>query len=153
MLVRYEADSETELFSVGRADFAELRPILNDSIAAHREGLYRAAVLFWLAVIDGIAQRKFNVSVFGESKRKASGRFRKMLEGGSTSHDGLREALLEILKWVSIKAPDPHMLKRDLVIHGAEVEFGNERASIQMILVLEVRHFCAPVIEADEQAA
>ena len=137
----------------GDPDFAELRPILDEGIAAHREGLYRAAVLVWLAVIDGIARRKFNVSVFGESKRKASGRLRKMLESGSTSHDGLREALIEILKRVSVKAPDPHMLKRDLVIHGAEVEFGNERASIQMILVLEVMHFCAPVIEADEEAA
>ena len=137
----------------GDPHFAEFRPILDEGIAAHRGGLYRAAVLVWLAVIDGIARRKFNVSVFGESKRKASGRFRKMLEVRSTSHDGLREALIDILKRVSVKAPDPHMLKRDLVVHGAEVEFGNERASIQMILVLEVMHFCAPVIEADEEAA
>ena len=74
-----------------------------------------------------------------------------MIEKGSTSHDGLREGLIQILQRVSVKAPDPHPPKRDLAMHGADVEFGNERASIQLILVLEVMHHCTPAIDADER--
>jgi hypothetical protein len=34
-------------------------------------------------------------------------------------------------------------------MHGREVDFGNERASIQLLLVLEVMHYCTPAARED----
>ena len=35
-------------------------------------------------------------------------------------------------------------------MHGREIDFGNERASIQLLLVLEVVHFCDPAAREDD---
>lgn len=48
------------------------------------------------------------------------------------------------------KDVDPHVPKRDVVMHGREIDFGNERASIQLLLVLEVMHFCDPAARDEE---
>jgi hypothetical protein len=122
-------------------------------MSVHGDGNYRAAILVWLAAIDGIAEEKFGVvRVFGQAKKKNGGKLRLVLEQTSHGRDALHDALIEILKRVSIKDPDPHVLKRDRVMHGREIDFGNERASIQLLLVLEVMHSCSPraAEEADQ---
>src|SRR5207244_4184661 len=114
--------------------FQEFAPLIDEGLAVHRASKYRAAILVWLAAIDGIAEQKFGVvRVFGEAKRKNGGRLRVAIEQTSRGRDAVQDALIEILKRVSIKAPDQHVPKRDRVMHGREIDFGNERASIQLI--------------------
>lgn len=131
--------------------FEEFRLLLDEGLDVHRAGKYRAAIFVWLAVIDGVASRKFGVhKLFGELKRKNGGRFRMAIERTSRGREALHDALIEILKRASIKAPDLHVPKRDRVMHGRETDFGNERASIQILLVLEVMHFCEASVRDEE---
>jgi len=124
--------------------FEELQPLIDEGLAVHTEGHYRAAILTWLAAIDGVAVRKFGVrKIYGELKKKNGGKFRLAIEQTGRGREAINEALIDILKRVSItKEVDQHVPKRDTVMHGREIDFGNERASIQLLLVLEVMHFC-----------
>jgi hypothetical protein len=124
--------------------FEELQPLIDEGLAVHTEGHYRAAILVWLAAIDGVAARKFGVrKLYGELKKKSGGKFRLAIEQTSGGREAFNEALIDILKRVSMtKEVEPHVPKRDIVMHGREIDFGNERASIQLLLVLEVMHLC-----------
>jgi hypothetical protein len=130
--------------------FQEYGPLIGEGLAVHRDGNYRAAILVWLAAIDGIAEQKFGVRrVFAEVKKKNGGRLRALIEQTTRGREALHDALIDILKRASLRVPDPYVPKRDSVIHGREVDFGNERASIQLLLVLEVMHYCAPKAVGD----
>lgn len=131
--------------------FEELQPFIDEALAVHTEGHYRVAILAWLAAIDGVAARKFGVrKLYGELKKKNGGKFRLAIEQTSRGRETFNEALIEILKRVSMtKDTDPYVPKRDVVMHGREIDFGNERASIQLLLVLEVMHLCDPSIRED----
>jgi hypothetical protein len=131
--------------------FEELQPLIDEGLAVHTEGHYRVAILAWLAAIDGVAARKFGVrKLYGELKKKNGGKFRVAIEQTSGGREAFTEALIDILKRVSMtKEVDPHVPRRDVVMHGREIDFGNERASIQLLLVLEVMHFCEPAGRED----
>lgn len=132
--------------------FEEFKPLIDEGLSVHGAGNYRAAILVWLAAIDGIAEGKFGVvRVFGQAKKKNGGKLRLVLQQTSHGREALHDALIEILKRVSIKDPDPHVPKRDRVMHGREVDFGNERASIQLLLVFEVMHSCSPLSNEDAE--
>jgi hypothetical protein len=134
--------------------FEGFKPLIDEGLSVHHAGNYRAAILVWLAVIDGVAEEKFGVvRVFGQAKKKNGGNLRLVLEQTSHGREALHDALVEILKRVSIKDPDPYVLKRDRVMHGREIDFGNERASIQLLLVLEVMHSCSPLSTEDAEEA
>lgn len=137
--------------------FAEFQPMLDEALAVHGDGHYRAAVVLWLVAIDGIVRRKFNLAAFSASaKGKRKNHLRQALIERSTFNDGLRDALIEILRRVSLKASDPHVPKRNEILHGNEIDFGNEQASIQLLLVLEVLHYCSEGVgegEAGVEAA
>ncbi len=156
-LVRYfEADQCSEIVQGLYSDpvFEKFRSLLDEGFAVHHEGHYRAAILVWLAAIDGIAAEKFGVvSVFSEAKRKNGGRLRVAIKQTNQGRDAIHDPLIEIVKRISIKDSDEHVPKRDVVMHGREVDFGNERASIQMLLVLEVMHYCAPGVAEDAKSA
>jgi hypothetical protein len=133
--------------------FLSYRPLLDEGVAVHRGENYRAAILVWLAVIDGIAWERFGVRrIFSEIKSKNGRHVRLAIEESSSAREALHDALIAIIERTSMKdpAPDPRLPKRDLVMHGRDVEFGNERATIQMVLILEVMHYCAPPPEPDE---
>ncbi len=147
-LVRYfEANQCSKIVQGLYSDpvFEEFRSLLDEGLAVHRAGYYQAAILMWLAAIDGIAAQKFGVgSVFSEAKRKNGGQLRVAIEQTNQNRDAIHDSLIEIVKRVSKKDPDEHVPKRDVVMHGREVDFGNEPASIQLLLVLEVMRYCAP---------
>ncbi len=155
-LVRYfNADQCAEIVQGLYSDpvFEEFRSLLDEGLAVHREGQYQAAILVWLSAIDGIAAQKFGVvSVFREAKRKNGGHLRRVIEQTSQGRDAVHDSLIEIVERVSIKDPDEHVPKRDVVMHGREVNFGSERASIQLLLVLEVMHYCAPGVVEDAES-
>jgi hypothetical protein len=132
--------------------FEGFKPLIDEGLSVHRDSNYRAAILVWLAAIDGVAEEKFGVvRVFGQAKRKHGGKLRVVLEQTSHGREALYDGLIEILKRVSVKDPDPHVVKRDRVMHGREIDFGNERASIQLLLVLEVMHSCDPLSADDAE--
>ncbi len=152
----FEADQCSKIVQGLYSDpvFEEFRSLLDEGFAVHREGHYRAAILVWLAAIDGIAAQKFGVvSVFSEAKRKNGGHLRRAIVQTSQGRDKIHDSLIEIVKRVSIEDPDEHVPKRDVVMHGREVDFGSERASIQLLLVLEVMRYCAPGVVEDAESA
>ena len=105
-LIRYfDAEKCTEIVQGLYNDpaFEELRPLIDEGLAVHTEGHYRAAILTWLAAIDGVAVRKFGVrKVYTELKKKNGGRFRLAIEQTGRGREAINEALIEILKRVSM---------------------------------------------------
>jgi hypothetical protein len=129
--------------------FERMRPLLDEAIAAHGQGLYRLAVAGWLMAIDGIAKERYGTNrVFADVKSKNGARMRATLAQATGTSDPIQDALVEILRQVSMATPSEHLPKRDLVLHGRLIDFGNERASIQLMLVLEVMHHCASTEQA-----
>lgn len=126
--------------------FDRMRPLLDEGLEAHRRGLFRPAILVWLAAIDGIAQERYGVyGVYSNVAKKNGAKLRATIERSTGATDPLQGALVEILLQVSLTMPDGALPNRHLVMHGRSVDYGNERASVQLMLVLEVMHHCAPL--------
>lgn len=122
--------------------FTSLKPLMDEAIAAHAEEKHRLAILAWLACIDGICEQAFGVRrVFTSTKRKNGGALRGVL--GDDRSESLVEALIHVLQTSASASDGKGIPRRHLVMHGRDVDFGSEVASIQLILVLEVLHFCA----------
>lgn len=126
--------------------FDRMRPLLHEAIVAHDAGLYRLAIAGWLIAIDGIAKERYGTDrVFAEVKSKNGARMRATLARTTGNNDPTQDALVEIVRQVSMATPSEYLPKRDLVLHGRAINYGNERASVQLMLVLEVMHHCAPI--------
>lgn len=140
------AEILTSLFD--RLAFARWRQVLQKAMAAHAAGDYELAIPVWLVAIDGICREELAVEeVYSrtQAKRKAKQLATSLswpvLDGG---REPLGQALVQVI--AGFGAPKakstPAVLNRHRVLHGEVPEIGNEKDSIQCILVLQVLHFC-----------
>lgn len=160
LIVHYDGDQLERLLAgcYDRPSFDRRRDLFQPALDAHRRGEYVLSVPIWLSQIDGIVYDELEVArVFTQARgRRNRAKLERQL-GGDNGYGGhMLTGLLTVLEAIGASGREatPEEVRRHLILHGLDLEYGAERNSIQGVLMLELLHmFFAARDRRDEAAA
>jgi hypothetical protein len=136
----------------GRPSFEAWKPTFSMALNAHRRGEYPLAIPIWLLAIDGIVEDELGVQrVYTRIRKKRRNPVRVAL--ADAWPEALLEGLIRVL--LEVAAQDPNnavvspnpVVARHPILHGKKPEIGDEKDSIQCVLMLEVIHLLVGIQE------
>ncbi len=136
----------------GRESFARWAPTFRKAIGAHRKGDYELAIPIWLIAIDGICNIEFlgiDVYRFQSPTGKVARRLRNTLTAGMAYSEPEIDAMLQVFVGLGLK-PQPAVLNRNHVLHGEVPVIGDEKDSIQCVVVLHVLYWLLSINQLDD---